>query len=226
MIRMTIKLILVMILINSGMAYSQSMCKDSDMLIIPADNTSLLEIRTPQNLQCTINIETHSDNSIEVDFSKWASAKSLNHEKRFTDLIEVKIDKKTRRDNGIRLRILTPIKAPWENSDYSAGIDLEITVPDDFRIDSRNSYSEINIVGPLSSVRIDNEYGSVEVENIKGELDIKTSYSEVGISDIEGDINIETSYSGIQAEGLILDSNPGYFETSYGFIELNEIIQA
>lgn len=215
--------ILMMLFVVGGNVYSQQPSTGKGILTISADGKTILEILTPQNLKCDILVETHANNTVEVEYDKWAKAKSSKQEKRFIDLIEVKLDDNAAAGEGLRLRVLTPIRAPWEGSNYSAGVNFEISVPENFKIESRNSYSAIRLYGPFSDVRVDNEYGPIKVKDVKGRLVVKTSHSEVELSRIEGEISVETSYSGIQASRLIIGENPGYFETSYGDILLDDI---
>lgn len=219
----TTLLILITLFVAEGAVYSQQSSADSGILTMSAEGKTLLEIRTPQNLPCVILVETHAGNTVKVEYSKWSKAKSFSQEKRFIDLIEIKLDDKARRSDGLRLRVLTPIKAPWESSDYSAGVKFEILVPENFSIESRSSSSSIHLDGPFSEVWVDNEYGPVKVENVKGKVVIKTSDSEVELSDVEGEVRVETSFSKIKASDLVLGESPGLFETSYQLIELDDI---
>ena len=215
--------ILTMLFVVGGNVYGQQSIMANGELTASADDKTALKILTPQNLKCDILVETHTDKTVKVEFNKWANAKSLKQEQRFVDLIDIKLGDNTSADENLRLRVLTPISAPWEGSDYSAGVNFEIWVPENFEIESRNSYSTIVLLGPFNGVRVDNEYGPIRVEDVRGRLVVKTSYSEVELSGIEGEISVETSYGGIRASRLTISENPGYFETSYGDIMLDNI---
>jgi len=117
------KIILTTILI---FIYVPLFANDSTMntgsMILEQEDMDALIIKTPQNLRCDIKIKTHYEKKILVDYQIWAKAKSSAQEKRFIDLIEVKLDNKTGQANEPRLRVLAPTKAPWEGTDNSAGI--------------------------------------------------------------------------------------------------------
>jgi hypothetical protein len=211
------------ILLAAVVAFGQSGTQNNGVLVLTTQNKGILEIRTPNNLGCSIQIKTWPQKSVEVRYIKHADARSREKEQQFLDLIDIRLDDNASDPDGLRLRVLAPTKSPWEGKDFSVGLELEIKVPANFKIDSKNSYSEIAILGPLSGLVINNEYGKVKAEDIKGVTIIKTSYSDVEIIRSEGDIDIETSYSKIRAERLVIGDTPALLETSYGAIILNDI---
>ncbi len=206
-----------------GTVFCQNGLANWDKLALPADDKTLLEINTPQNLRCDIVVETHEINVVEVEYFKEARARSSAMEKRFVELIEIKLDNKAREGNGLRLRVLTPTRAPWEGSDYGVSLELKITVPHNFRINSRSSYGSIKLYGPFGGVKIDNEYGSVAIESVKGETVVKASYSQINLSDLEGAVLVEAVYTKIYVEDIIITEGPAIFKTSYSPVELDNI---
>ena len=204
-------------------AFGQKAVSASGKLIYSDESKSILEIRTPQNLNCDIKVETHAKNTVEGEYRMWARAKSSTQEQRFIDLIEIQINDRSNKTDGILLRVLTPTRAPWEGTDYGVGVELDILVPDDFMIESHNSYSTIEFIGPFKGVEINNEYGSIKVEDVTGELVVKASYSPVELYKIKGFVSIETRYGGITCQDIIITKGSGVFETSYGPIKLVNI---
>ncbi|HHI02358.1 MAG TPA: hypothetical protein ENL22_02415 [candidate division Zixibacteria bacterium] len=215
---------LIVLLIITGTGYGQDVFSDINTLTIPAEGKIILEIRTPQNLRCDILVETHAKNTVDIEYRKWARAKSLDRGKRFVNLIEIQLDDKSRDKQGLRLKVLAPTKAPWEGTDYGIGLDLDIKVPENFIINSHSSYGAIELIGPFKGTEVYNEYGSIEIENVKGALVVKASYSQVELLDIEGTVLIETQYEGISGEDITITDGPGIFETSYGPVNLKKII--
>lgn len=214
---------LITLLIIAGTGYGQEVFTDSGRLTMPTEGKDILEIRTPQNLRCSILVKTHTKNTVDIEYRKWAKAKSLDREKRFVNLIEIQLDEKSRDEQGLRLKVLTPTKAPWEGTDYGIGLDLDIKAPENFSIDSHNSNGSIELIGPFKGVEVYNEYGSIEIENVKGELVVKASYSQVKFFDIEGSVLIETQYASINGKDIVITDGPGIIETSYGPINLERV---
>ena len=186
-------------------------------------NKSLLEIVTPDNLQCNINLETHHQNNITAEYQVWAHAKNAEQEDRFLKLIAVKLDNRGGSDEAIKIRVLAPTTAPWEGTSYGVGADLEIWVPENFEIDTKMMRGDIVIEGPLKYAEVDCEYGSVEISYIDGETSIKTSYADIEASYLEGAVSIESIYSNITAEYITITSGIGTFSSSNGKLDLENI---
>lgn len=204
-------------------AFCDETITNSGILNFTATGKHYLDIKTPDNLACSIDLRSHPQNIVEVKYEKWSNVPSEETRQRYFGLIEVSIDDNTQSNDGIRLRVLSPTRAPWEGKASGIRVKLLITVPHNFAIESSNSYSQIGLIGPLGDISINNEYGAVSAQDIKGEVSIKTSYSDVSLSNIQGDIDIQTSYSSITARDIVISDNPGLFETSYGRIILENI---
>ncbi len=188
-----------------------------------AAGKTTLEIRTPGNLGCEIKVKAGSLSTVSVEFEKWCQARTDDDARRFAELIDIRLDNEARRPDGIRLRVLAPAKAPWEGKNESAGVNLSINVPLNFMIDSKSSFSTVDLVGPLAGAFIGNEYGDISVVDVNGQVDINTSYSHIDLSRIVGLVNIEADYSGIEGSDLELQGARGVFSTSYGAVELRNI---
>ena len=192
-------------------------------LYLESTGITRLEIKTPQNLKCDMLIESSPADNVQVAYQKWASAKSSEQARRFEDLIDIKADAAVEEDGVMRLRILTPLKAPWEGTDYSAGVELKITAPPNLFIDSRSSFSDVKVKGPFKGIKIDNEYGVVNAEKINGETTVKTSYSEIKLNNLQGAVSVDAIYSQISGKSIKITSGSGFFATSYGAVELKDV---
>ena len=193
------------------------------ILTADAAGKNILEIRTPDNLACTIDITAHQQNKIEVNYTKLTNVSVEETQQRYFSLIDIGLDDNAKNSDGLRLRVLSPMKAPWEGKDAGVRVILNIKVPNNFRIDSNNSYSRINIIGPLSDIAVTNEYGAISAVDIKGDVVIKTSYSDINLERVVGGADVQTSCSNIFVKDMILSDNAGFFETSYGMISLAKI---
>jgi len=217
-------IILICMMLLAPSTYSQEGMSSSGNLSLSASNLTGLVIKTPQNIHCEIELSTHRDDIIKAEYRVWADAGSTSRETRFINLIEVKLDYKGRGPKNADLEVLAPTRAPWEQSNYSVGVDLKIKIPENYFVETRTSYSNIDLVGPLSGVDIDDEYGSVTIEKVRGNSIIKTSYSSIDLSDIEGSITVEAIYSEINARDVVIKNRPGMFTTSYGKLNLKDVI--
>lgn len=215
--------ILVVLILSPIALMGQVTDSENGVLVANAVDKEILEIRTPDNLACTIEIAANQQKTVEVNYVKWTNVKSEESRQRYFGLIEIGLDENAQASNGLRLRVLTPTKAPWEGKDAGVQVKLNVKVPNNFKIDSNNSYSQIRIIGPLSDISVNNEYGAISAVDIKGGVVIKTSYSDIKLEKIVGDVDVQTSYSNIYARDVILPDNVGLFETSYGPIFLDNI---
>jgi hypothetical protein len=218
------QLLLIALIFAPAIAFGQVTTDATNgVLISNTDGIDMLEIRTPDNLACDIDLIAQSQNNIEINYEKWTNVQSAEAKQRYFRLIEIYLDDNAQTSGGLRLRVLTPTRAPWEGKDSGIRLRLRIKVPHNMKIDTKNSYSDIKLVGPLAGISVNNEYGSVLARDIKGEIVIKTSYSDVSLERVEGDIDVQTSYSGILARDITITNNMGLFETSYGSITLANI---
>jgi len=188
-----------------------------------AEGKSVFMFRTPQNINCQVRIHARDSENLKATYTKWARAGSEDQQNRFADLIDVQLKQKKHHNDEIELSILSPTMAPWQGTDYSAGVNIDIAVPPDFAIDSRTSNSSVLITGPFKNAEVYNEFGDVKLEEITEETIVKGSYSNVELVDINGYITVETANGSIKASGLEIIDGPALFETSYGTVKLREI---
>lgn len=210
-----------LMIVAAAAAVGQEALGEREALSVSAEKQGLLEIRTPANLRCSIKVITHPAKRVDVSYEKWAKAQSPSQEKRFTDLIEVHLDQAE--GSKTRLRVLAPTMAPWEGTDYSAGLMLEVRVPTGSSTTCHSYYSSIELTGPLSTVEVHNDYGSITARDIDDELLIRASYAPVDCSRIKGSISVETRYASIAGEDLTITEGVGTFETSHGAVRLSQV---
>ena len=224
MIRTAIKTLSLTIAVAAGIALAQTGTHTNGTATLTATDVSILEIDTPQNLHCKINLNTHGSQSVDISYDKWARAKSSTQEQRFIDLIEIKFDAKSINEDRMTIKVLSPTRAPWEGTDYGVGVTLNILVPKDFEIESRSTNSELDFTGPLSRAKIENDYGEITIGDVHGMTVIKTSYSTISLSRLSGEVNIDAVNSPITADNIILNEDTGLFETTNAEVKLNNIV--
>jgi hypothetical protein len=215
-----------LLILLTPLGFSQEGISSSGKLSLSASDMTGLIIKTPQNVHCKIELYTHSADIISGEYRIWADAGSADRESRFINLIEVKLDYNGRNSKNANLEVLAPTRAPWEGSNYSVGVDLTLMVPENFYVEAKTSYSNIDLVGPFGGVNIDDEYGSVTVEKVRGNSTIKASYSSVDLTDLKGSVTVDAVYSEINAREIVIENSPGMFTTSYGSLNLEDITGA
>ncbi len=57
------------------------------ILVSDASDKNILEIRTPDNLACTIDITAHQQKTVEINYTKWTNATPEETRQRYLSLI-------------------------------------------------------------------------------------------------------------------------------------------
>jgi hypothetical protein len=213
----------ILLILSSGLQ-AQDESSYSGELTADLSDYSLLEVRTPQNLRCDIRLNTHKSNMMIANYRIWAKARTKAQESRFIKLIEVRLDQEKIQDGVAKIRVLAPTTAPWEGTSYSIGASLDIKVPENFGVDSRSMYGDVEIDGPLSLAEINCDYGTVRITNVIGETNIKSSYADIEVGKLTGEVMIEAIYSDIYVDSVTITDGIGSFQSSNGEIELRNIV--
>jgi hypothetical protein len=91
---------------------------------------------------------------------------------------------------------LPEISSSWSlmGSNY-AYIDLQITVPDNLRLEIKDSSGDVEIEG-VSTLSLKDSSGDVRLEDIEGSVTLNDSSGDLVLEDIEGDVTVESDSSG------------------------------
>ena len=91
---------------------------------------------------------------------------------------------------------LPEISSSWSlmGSKY-AYIDLEITVPDNIRLEIKDSSGDVEIEG-VSTLSLKDSSGDVHLEDIEGSVTLNDSSGDLVLEDIEGDVTVDSDSSG------------------------------
>jgi hypothetical protein len=204
-----------MIFLNKAFAYSYD--EDTGTMKISASGARELSLDTPRNIGGEIRIQTWEKDEVMVEFEKESKAENSREAKRYLELIELDLDRSA---DIITLEISTPRHAPWEGTDKSARLNLDIFVPEDFNLTAESRYFDYDISGPLLNVQIESGYSRINIEKVEGETTIETSYGGVEAKNLSGGVNIETSYGPIFLSDVDTHDKTIYLETAYDKIDM------
>jgi len=76
-----------------------------------------------------------------------------------------------------------------------AYVDLEITVPNDLRLDIKDSSGDVEIEG-VGTLSLKDSSGDVRIEDIEGSVTLNDSSGDLVLEDIEGDVTVDSDSSG------------------------------
>ncbi|MGB2697058.1 MAG: DUF4097 family beta strand repeat-containing protein [Candidatus Zixiibacteriota bacterium] len=174
-------------------------------------------LKTSRNIGGEIRIQTWEKDEVLVEYVKKAKADTKNEAREFSEMIEFDLNKT---DDIITLEVSTPRHAPWQGTDKSVRVYLDIFIPKDFKLTCESRYFDYDISGPLKNVQIESNYGKIHVEEVQGETNIETSYGGVEAKNLSGGVNIETSYGPIFLTDVDTQNKTAFLETVYDKIDI------
>ncbi len=122
----------------------------------------------------------------------------------------------TRGGSQARVEVVLPdINGGWSftGSRY-ARMDLELTVPDDLKLDVKDSSGSLKIED-VGSLKLKDSSGSIVVTNVKGEVNVTDSSGSLTLNHIGGDVTIVADSSGgiygqdIEGSVLVMKDSSG-----------------
>ena len=90
---------------------------------------------------------------------------------------------------------LPDMSESWSFTGSYAYIDLEIEVPEETRLNVKDSSGDVEIAG-VSALQIKDSSGDVEITDIEGSVTLQDSSGDLVMNDIEGDVTVESDSSG------------------------------
>ena len=204
-----------MIFLNKASAYSYA--EDTGTMKISVSGARELSLDTPRNIGGKIRIQTWEKDEVMVEYEKESKAEDKGEAKEFLEMIELDLDRSA---DIVTLEISTPRNAPWEGTDKSVRLNLDVFVPEDFNLTAESRYFDYDISGPLMNVQIESGYSRVNIEEVEGETNIETSYGGVEAKNLSGAVNIETSYGPIFLSDVDTPNKTIYLETAYDKIDI------
>ncbi|MBU1470484.1 MAG: hypothetical protein KJ723_07350 [candidate division Zixibacteria bacterium] len=183
------------------------------------DGITRLAFTASSGFTGTISMKT-SATGTRLVYSEHFKARSLDEAENFAKYIKLVSDK----SNGVLvLRADAERGAPWQGTDQSARLEIELVLPESLGIDLQAEYFDINIQGPFTIVEVLNDYGRIRVSNVTQMLKILTENSRVNLDNIQGAIDVTTSNNMIRAQKIDTKDGMALFRNEYGVIEISRL---
>lgn len=192
--------------------------KIKNKLVVP--QIGMLEILSSESLQGKINISTTKENLVTVTYIKTAKTDSKESAIDIIDLIGVSLEITNK---GAQLKLRTPNPAPWDTPKESAVLDIELVIPENYKLNIDASYFDILAAGPFAELVVPNSLGRLEISNVSDFLELNALNRNVIITDIRGEINISTQNSSITANNINTSEKRVTIYNDGGEIQLNNI---
>jgi len=206
--------------ISPNKAFGYAYHEGSSTLRTSSSGATVLSVETPRNVGGDIRIQVWAKEEVVVEYEKKAKADTQNEAREFAEMIEFDLHKT---GDMITLEVSAPRRAPWQGTDKSVRISLDIFVPEQFNLVSETIYFDYDVSGPLKNVDIKNGYGKVRVKGVVGETNIGTSYAGVEAEDLSGGVTIETSYGPIFLANVDAGDKTVFVETAYDKIDMTQV---
>jgi len=168
----------------------------------------------------TISVKASSGEPRLV-YSEHFKARSLDEAEEFSQFIGIETSRAT---PDFIISTTAKRGAPWQGTDQSARLEIEVAIPESLAIDLQAEYFDISLQGPFTMVSVLNEYGRIKVSNVMEGLKIVTKNSRVTIEDITGAIDVTTSNNMIRAQHIDTRGGTAIFKNEYGVIEISRLM--
>lgn len=186
---------------------------------LDTDGINRLMFAASSGFTGTISMKT-SGSDFKLVYSEHFKARSLEEAEDFAKYITVE----TGKSNGdLVVRANAERGAPWQSTDQSARLEVELVLPESLQVDLQAEYFDISIQGPLSDVVILNEYGRIRVADVTSSLKIVTENSRVSLDNIQGTVDVTTSNNMIRAQKIDTKGGLARFQNEYGVIEISRL---
>lgn len=205
-------------LVNRAFAYAYH--ETSSTLKVSASGATVFSIETPRSIGGEIRLQTWEKDEVVAEYEKKVKADTKKEAREFAEMIEFDLH---RTGDMITLAVSAPRRAPWQGTDKSVRISLDIFVPEDFSLVSKTISFDYDLSGPLGDVDIESDYGKIYITGVAGETNIETSHGGVEAEDLSGGVHIETSYGPIFLTNVDTQNKTVYVETAYDKIDMREV---
>lgn len=206
------------VFLNKAFAYAYH--EGSSTLRTSSSGATEFSLETSGNVGGEIRIRTWEKDEVLVKYEKKAKADTKKEAREFAEMIEFDLHKT---GDVITLEVSTPRKAPWQGTDKSVRVYLDIFIPKDFNLISETISFDYYVTGPLKNVEIDGDNGKIYVKGVLNETDLSTCHGEVRVEDLTGGVNIETCYGAIYLYDVDTHDKTAYLKTAYDKIDMRKI---
>ncbi len=159
---------------------------------LPVGNARALRIIGPDNLGGSITISTATAQNAQLELVK--IFKVSNESEAATFDREIQFEFRSI-ESTIELQIRSRSGAPWEGRDQGARVEVTFTIPENWDLEIRGRFFEMDLSGPFRRADIQTEYGRIKLANVTQRTRVVGSYTGIELSKLKGDIVAQTSYA-------------------------------
>ncbi len=185
---------------------------------IDVKDVKRLQIESSGGLGGTITVRSITREP-SLKFYHRYKARSVDEALEFSKHISVETRRST---DDLVIEAAADRDSPWQETDQSARLYLEIGVPGNVEVAVNCSFFDVEVYGPFKRVEIRDEMGAIRVLDVNGQLSVSTSNSPVHIEGITGSIDVQTSNSAIRAVNINSGTESrARFRNEYGLIDVS-----
>ena len=119
------------------------------------------------------------------------------------------------------LSLRAPARAPWEGSDNSGRLQVQIFLPDSCSVQINTAYFDVEAMGPFAEVIIPGTLCKTRVEKVRGSAEINVSNRPLTIRDARGQLAITNKFGPIHLENIETDARGGTVYNENGEIRID-----
>jgi len=191
---------------------------------ISARGLSQLSLTGPSNLGGNITVIARPTDSVRMEMVKIFKAPSEEMAAAWEQEITFDLSPS---GSILQVEVRTRRGAPWEGTNWSARVELTVTVPFNWDLDIKARFFEFDLAGPFSSASVHTEFGRVKLEKVAKRTDVTGSYTGIELADVRGEITARTSYADLEVSGAIPAADKAArLENSFGPITVREFAGA
>ncbi len=158
----------------------------------PAADLKSLRIIGPENLGGSITVTAKPVTTTRLELLKIfkvpTEAEALTFER------EIQFDLRTV-GFTLELEVRARSDAPWEGRDQSARFEITFVVPENWDLEVRGRFFEMDLAGPFRRCEISTEYGRIKLANVTQKSRVVGNYTGMELSGVKGEIVAQTSFA-------------------------------
>ena len=121
----------------------------------------------------------------------------------------------------LTLSLRAPARAPWEGSDNSGRLQVQISLPDSCSVQINTAYFDVEAMGPFAEVIIPGTLCKTRVEKVRGNAEINVSNRPVTIRDARGRLAVTNKFGLIHLQDIETDARGGTVYNEHGDITID-----
>lgn len=189
-----------------------------------AGKLKTLRVNSSGSMGGSISVSTRSGADIRLEMLKVFKVNSEAEAATFER--EIGFDVQSRED-VLELDVRTDRDTPWEGSEHSARVELNITLPRGWDFEFSGKFFEFDLKGPFRAVDVQTEYGRIQLADVTEALRLFGNYTAVEARNIRGDIQAQTTFADLILRDAIPSAErPARLTNQHGTIVVDKFAGA